>query len=62
MRHVLAETKGNGKYALTGTDYPVSKSGRTKDAIETPAHRLAFSRLTEDVRDRASNGSVCRCL
>ncbi len=36
MRHVLAETKGNGPYALTGTDYPVSKSGRTKDAIETP--------------------------
>jgi integrase len=36
MRSVLAETKGNGKYALTGTDYPVSKSSRIKEAIETP--------------------------
>jgi integrase len=36
MRRVLATTKGNGKFALTGTDFPVSKSGRTKDAIETP--------------------------
>ena len=36
MRHVLAGAKGNGKYALTGTDYQVNKSKRTKDEIETP--------------------------
>ena len=36
MRYVLDGVKGNGLYALTGSDYPVSKSGRVKEEIEVP--------------------------
>jgi integrase len=36
MRYVLRGVDGNGKHALTGTDFAVNKSGRTKEEIEVP--------------------------